>query len=182
MTHLKVAVFGGGCFWCVEAVFKRLKGVEGVTSGYAGGGQDDATYEEVSSGETDHAEVIRVEFDPSQMRFEDLLNVFFASHDPTTENRQGNDAGTQYRSVIFYADGEQREQAEKFIAKLEGDKTFNAPIVTEVKALGKFFSAEGYHQNFYDNNRSYPYCTIVIDPKITKLREKFAHLLKPEEA
>jgi peptide-methionine (S)-S-oxide reductase len=180
MNNLKTAVLGGGCFWCTEAVFKRLKGVENVTSGYAGGEMDQATYEEVSSGKTGHAEVIKVEFDPTQIKYTDLLDVFFASHDPTTMNKQGNDVGTQYRSIIFYADNEQRDQAEKYIERLTADGTFSDPIVTEVKALGKFFSAEGYHQNFYDNNKTYPYCTFVIDPKVAKLRQKFAHLLNDQ--
>lgn len=175
---LKTAVFGGGCFWCTEAVFERLKGVESVESGYAGGNMDTPTYEQVSSGNTGHAEVIKVEFDPEMIKFEDLLNVFFSSHDPTTLDRQGNDVGTQYRSAIYYSDDEQKTQAEKYISELDNSGTFDQPIVTELKKLEKFFPAEKYHQKFYDNNRQYPYCTFVIDPKITKLRQKFAHLLK----
>jgi peptide-methionine (S)-S-oxide reductase len=178
--HLKIAVFGGGCFWCTEAVFKRLRGVESVTPGYAGGDMDTATYEEVSSGQTGHAEVIKVEYDPAIIKFTDLLNVFFASHDPTTMNKQGNDVGTQYRSAIFFSDNVQRDEAQMYIDQLNSEGTFASPIVTELRPLGKFYSAEGYHQNFYDNNRSYPYCTFVIDPKITKLRQKFAHLLKQD--
>ncbi|HYC79760.1 MAG TPA: peptide-methionine (S)-S-oxide reductase MsrA [Candidatus Binatia bacterium] len=177
----KIAVFGGGCFWCTEAVFKRLKGVHSVVSGYSGGGSmDKPTYEQVSSGSTGHAEVIKIEYDPEQIRFEDLLNVFFSSHDPTTLNKQGNDVGTQYRSVIYYSSPEQKVQAETFIKELEQEKVFEQPIVTELKQLGNFYPAEEYHQNFYDNNKNYPYCTFVIDPKITKLRQKFAYLLKPE--
>jgi peptide-methionine (S)-S-oxide reductase len=182
MTNLKTAVFGGGCFWCVEAVFKRLKGVEEVVSGYAGGDMEKPSYEDVSSGKTGHAEVIKFSFDPEVIKYESLLDVFFASHDPTTLNRQGNDTGTQYRSAIYYSDVDQKAMAEKYIHELDAEGTFGAPIVTEIKELGKFYPAEDYHQNFYDNNRQYPYCTFVIDPKITKLRQKFAHLLKPEEA
>jgi peptide-methionine (S)-S-oxide reductase len=179
MAGLKTAVFGGGCFWCTEAVFQRLQGVHSVTSGYSGGEMESPTYEQVSAGITGHAEAIKIEYDPEAIKYEDLLNVFFASHDPTTLNRQGNDVGTHYRSVIFYTDEEQREQAQKYIDKLSHDNTFKAPIVTEIKPVMKFFPAEGYHQNFYNNNGSYPYCSVVIDPKIAKLREKFAHLLKP---
>ncbi len=177
---LQTAVFGSGCFWCSEALFKRLKGVESVVSGYSGGQMDTPSYEQVSSGNSGHAEVIKIEFNPDQITFGDLLNVFFASHDPTTLNKQGNDVGTQYRSTIFYTTPEQKVDAEKFIQKLQDDKVFNGAIVTEIKPLEKFYSAEEYHQDFYDSNRNYPYCTFVIDPKISKLREKFAHLLKPE--
>jgi peptide-methionine (S)-S-oxide reductase len=175
---LKTAVFGGGCFWCTEAVFDRLKGVESVESGYAGGSMDNPTYEQVSSGSTGHAEVIKIQYDPDLIKFEDLLNVFFATHDPTTLNQQGNDVGTQYRSAIFYSDAEQKEIAEKYIADLDNSGTFSHPIVTEVKPLENFYPAEKYHQQFYDNNKEYPYCTFVIDPKVAKLREKFAYLLK----
>lgn len=175
---LSTAVFGGGCFWCTEAVFERLKGVDTVTSGYAGGHTENPTYEQVSSGTSGHAEVIKVEFDPAVINYEDLLNVFFSSHDPTTLNRQGNDIGTQYRSAIFTTDEEQKIQAEKYVEDLEQSGTFSHPLTTEIKPLEKFFPAESYHQQFYDNNQGYPYCQIVIDPKISKLRQKFAHLLK----
>jgi peptide-methionine (S)-S-oxide reductase len=180
MDKLQTAVFGGGCFWCVEAVFKRLRGVEAVISGYAGGGMDNPSYEQVSGGNTGHTEVIKMSFDPTIIKYENLLDVFFASHDPTTLDRQGNDVGPQYRSAIFYANDDQKTVAENYVKKLGHDGTFDDPIVTEIKPLGKFFVAEGYHQNFYDNNKNYPYCTFVIDPKITKLRQKFAALLKPE--
>jgi peptide-methionine (S)-S-oxide reductase len=151
-----------------------------VTSGYSGGDMDLPSYEQVTSGRTGHAEVIQIEYDPALIKYEDLLNVFFSSHDPTTLNKQGNDKGTQYRSVIFYSDDQQCEEAKKYIAKLDAEMVFAQPIVTEIRPLDKFFPAEKYHQNFYDNNPDYPYCTFVIDPKITKLRQKFAHLLKPE--
>jgi peptide-methionine (S)-S-oxide reductase len=180
MDKLQTAVFGGGCFWCVEAVFKRLRGVEEVTSGYAGGSMDNPSYEQVSAGNTGHAEVIKVSFDPAVIKYENLLDVFFASHDPTTLDRQGNDTGPQYRSAVFYANNDQKTAAENYVKKLEDDAIFNDPIVTEIKPLGKFFPAEDYHQDFYDNNKNYPYCTFVIDPKIAKLRQKFAALLKPE--
>ncbi len=174
----KIAVFGGGCFWCTEAVFERLQGVESVTSGYTGGNVANPTYEQVSSGTTRHAEVIKIKYDPTQIQYEDLLNVFFATHDPTTLNKQGNDSGTQYRSAIFYSDHSQATTAKKYIEDLDKSGTFKSPIVTEIKSLGDFFPAEDYHQKFYDNNSKYPYCTFVIDPKVAKLREKFAHLLK----
>jgi peptide-methionine (S)-S-oxide reductase len=177
-NDLQQAVFGGGCFWCTEAVFERLKGVMSVVSGYAGGSVSDPTYEQVSSGSTGHAEAIRIEFDPKQIGFEDLLNVFFAMHDPTTPNQQGNDVGEQYRSAIFYTSDNQRVLAEKFIEDLEKEGTFDAPIVTEVKPLDKFFEAEDYHRQYYDKNPNKPYCQIVINPKIAKLRQKFAPLLK----
>lgn len=174
----QVAVFGGGCFWCTEAVFERLRGVISVISGYAGGQMDKPSYEDVSSGRTGHAEVIRVEYDPSQIQYSDLLNVFFAMHDPTTLNQQGNDVGTQYRSTIFYTTVEQKTGAEKYIENLESENVFSAPIVTEVKPLDKFFEAEKYHQEYYKNNSNKPYCQVVIDPKIAKLRQKFVKLLK----
>lgn len=177
---MQTVVFGGGCFWCVEAVFQRLRGVESVTPGYAGGEQDNPNYYAVANGGTGHAEVIQVVFDPSLISFETLLNVFFAFHDPTTLNRQANDVGTQYRSVIFYTTPEQKLESEKFIAQLESDKVFSNKVVTEVKPLEKFFEAEDYHKNYYNNNADQPYCQFMIDPKIAKLRAKFSHLLKSE--
>jgi peptide-methionine (S)-S-oxide reductase len=176
---LETAVFGGGCFWCTEAIFTRLRGVESVESGYAGGSVLNPTYEQVSQGNTGHAEAIKIEFDPSQIQYTDLLNVFMATHDPTTLNRQGNDVGEQYRSAIFYTSEDQRDQAKFFIEKLDNDGTFNDPIVTEVSALDKFWPAESYHQRYYELNESKPYCSFVISPKIAKLRAKFAPLLKP---
>lgn len=173
-------MFGGGCFWCTEAIFTRLKGVESVESGYAGGFTANPSYEQVSLGNTGHAEAIKVEFDPGVIKYSDLLNVFFALHDPTTLNRQGDDVGEQYRSAIFYMNPSQKTEAEQFIKKLEDDGTFEDPIVTEVSALEKFWPAESYHQRYYEQNRNKAYCQLVINPKISKLRAKFAPLLKPE--
>ncbi len=178
MNKIDTAVFGGGCFWCTEAIFQRLKGVESVKSGYAGGKVPNPTYEQVSMGNTGHAEAIQIEFDPSIIQYADLLNVFFATHDPTTLNRQGADTGTQYRSVVFYNSPAQRDEAQKFIDKLSQDEVFEDPIVTEVSPLEKFWPAESYHQRYYEQNQNKPYCQIVISPKIAKLRQKFAALLK----
>ena len=180
MDKLKTAVFGGGCFWCTEAIFVRLRGVESVESGYAGGHVDNPTYEQVSNGDTGHAEAIEIKFDPSVVKYTDLLNVFFATHDPTTLNRQGNDVGEQYRSAIFYTSPYQKKEAEEFIKKLEDDGTFDDPIVTEITALNKFWPAESYHRRYYDQNQNKPYCQFIISPKIAKLRAKFAPLLKKE--
>ncbi len=174
----QIAVFGGGCFWCTEAVFERLKGVVTVTSGYAGGELENPAYEEVSSGNTGHAEVVKVDYDPSQVTFETLLDVFFSMHDPTTIDQQGADIGSQYRSLILYTSVEQKEQAEKYVEDLEDDQTFGAPIVTEIKPLDKFYAAEEDHQKYYENNPEKSYCQVVINPKIAKLREKYSHLLK----
>jgi len=178
--NLETAVFGGGCFWCTEAIFTRLRGVESVESGYAGGQTNNPTYEQVSNGDTGHAESIKIEFDPSVIKFEDLLNVFFATHDPTTLNRQGNDVGTQYRSAVFYTSPAQRDATQKFIELLEKDGTYDDPIVTEVKPLDKFWPAESYHQRYFETNRNKPYCQFVINPKVAKLRQKFTPLLKPD--
>ena len=176
-TVKQQAVLGGGCFWCLEAVFQRLKGVDKVESGYAGG-DGPATYREVCSGETGHAEVVRVTFDPDAVSFRDILTVFFAMHDPTTLNRQGADAGTQYRSVIFCRDETQKAAAQAMIAELTRDKVFDKPIVTAVEGDRPFHLAEAYHQDYFDNNRSQGYCQVVINPKVQKLREKFADKLK----
>ena len=173
-----VAVFGGGCFWCTEAVFNELRGVKSVVSGYAGGLTKNPTYEQVCMGTTGHAEVIQVEFDANEISFRDLMTVFFATHDPTTLNRQGNDMGTQYRSAIFYADSTQKAQAETFIKELEDAKTFKNPIVTTLEALTEFYPAEGYHQNYYANNPFQPYCQYMIPPKLSKLHKQFNALLK----
>jgi peptide-methionine (S)-S-oxide reductase len=174
----EIAVFGGGCFWCTEAVFDELRGIQSVVSGYAGGTAKNPTYEQVCSGQTGHAEVIRIEFDPSQITFRDLLTVFFATHDPTTLNRQGNDAGTQYRSAILYANEEQKQEAAAFIKELEAAKTFRNPVVTTLEPLGDFYPAEDYHQKFYANNPYQPYCQYTIPPKLTKLHKQFSQLLK----
>lgn len=175
----ETAIFGGGCFWCTEAVFQSLRGVESVTPGYAGGTMDNPSYEQVAAGRTGHAEVIKIEFDPNQISFPDLLEVFFATHDPTTPGRQGADVGEQYRSTIFFADQKQREQAEKFIRELTTAGTFDGPIITQIKPFEKFFEAKDYHRNYYLNNPDKPYCQVVINPKLAKLREKFKSLLKP---
>lgn len=172
----EIAVFGGGCFWCTEAIFQNLRGVLSVESGYTGGHKANPTYEEVSGGDTGHVEANKIEFDPGVISFRDLLEVFFAMHDPTALNRQGNDVGTQYRSAIFYSSEEQKKQAEEFIAGAQKD--FDSPIVTQLKPLGEFYKAENYHQNYYNQNPDKPYCRLVISPKLQKLREKFSVLLK----
>lgn len=172
-------VLGGGCFWCIEAVYQMLQGVHKVTSGYAGGADDKPNYYSVSSEKTGHAEVIEVEYDPQVLTLENLFAVFFTAHDPTTRNQQGADKGTQYRSVILYTNPEQKIAAEKYIEKLVAEKVYPNPIVTELEPLQKFFPAEDYHQNYYQQNKDVnPYCQVVIDPKITKIRASFAHLLR----
>lgn len=173
----EIAIFGGGCFWCTEAVFKELRGVVAVMPGYAGGSKENPTYHDVSSGKTGHAEVIRIEYDPAQISHETLLAVFFATHDPTTFNRQGADVGTQYRSIIFYTSAAHKKAAEKFIAELNASGG-GRPIVTEVKPFEQFYEAEAYHLDYYAKNKDQQYCQVVIDPKLQKLREKFAELLK----
>jgi peptide-methionine (S)-S-oxide reductase len=163
--------FGGGCFWCIEAVFQRLKGVKTVASGYAGGEVPNPTYKQVCTGETGHAEVVQLEYDPAEVSFETLLHVFWAAHDPTTLNRQGADHGTQYRSVIFYENDGQKVAAEK--SKAEAQKDFKDPIVTQIAPLTKFYKAEDYHQNYFNENADRnPYCTVVIRPKLQKLLQK----------
>ncbi|MGH9786388.1 MAG: peptide-methionine (S)-S-oxide reductase MsrA [Terriglobia bacterium] len=174
------AVFGGGCFWCTEAVFEGLQGVVSVLPGYAGGRRPDPTYEQVSTGATGHAEVVKIEFDPARISFRDMLAAFFATHDPTTLNRQGNDVGTQYRSVILYADEDQKREAEAFLRELQDSGQFQQPIVTELKPLEAFYEAESYHQQYYQRNTSAPYCQFVIAPKVGKLKKHFDRLLKPE--
>ncbi len=168
---MQKAIFGGGCFWCTEAVFKMLKGVTSVLPGYAGGSKEDATYEKVASGRTAHAEVTEVEYDPAQIAYRELMTVFFASHDATTLNRQGNDVGPQYRSVIFYTTEEQKEEAEKYVAEIEG-------AVTEVVPLVEFFPAENYHHDYYEAHKDQMYCQIIINPKLEKVEKEFAELLK----
>lgn len=174
----EIAVFGGGCFWCTEAVFGELRGVISVMPGYAGGTKTNPTYEEVCSGKTGHAEVIKIEYDPGRIKFTDLLTVFFATHDPSTPNRQGNDVGTQYRSIILYTNTEQKKQAEEFIKKLNESSPEGKPIVTEIKPLEKFYEAEEYHREYYKKNSAQPYCQIVINPNLEKLQKEFADLLK----
>ena len=177
-TKNDIAVFAGGCFWCTEAVFGELRGVQSVVSGYTGGTTNNPTYEQVCSGSTGHAEAIKIDFDPGQVSFRDLMTVFFATHDPTTLNRQGNDAGTQYRSAILYANEEQKQQAEAFIKELEVAKTYKNPIVTSLEPLREFYPAEDYHQNFFANNPYQPYCQYTIPPKLNKLHKQFSQLLK----
>ncbi len=178
MKENKIAVFGGGCFWCTEAIFKMLKGVVSLSPGYAGGNKQNPTYEEVSSDTTGHAEVIQIEYDPKIIPFQTLLTVFFATHDPTTRNQQGNDVGTQYRSIILYSDDIQRKEAEDFIQELNDSNEEGRPIVTEIEPLKKFYEAENYHKDYYARNQDNPYCEVVINPKLEKVQKKFAELLK----
>lgn len=178
MNKTETTVFAGGCFWCTEAIFRALKGVVGVTPGYTGGTTVNPSYEQVSTELTGHAEAVKIDFDPSLISFSDLLTVFFNTHDPTSLNRQGHDVGTSYRSAIFYAHDYQRRFAEMTIAELTKAKAYDKPIVTEVKPLEKFYPAEDYHKDYYDNHRNDPYCTIVIAPKLEKMQKQFAKLLK----
>jgi peptide-methionine (S)-S-oxide reductase len=174
----EVATLGGGCFWCLEAVFDDLKGVEQVESGYAGGALPNPTYRQVCSGTTGHAEVVQVAFDPRQISFKEILEVFFATHDPTTLNRQGADIGTQYRSAIFYHTPEQRATAEQVIKELNAAQIWDAPIVTEVVPLQAFYVAEDYHQEYFQQNPNQPYCRAVVAPKVAKFRKQFLDRLK----
>jgi peptide-methionine (S)-S-oxide reductase len=177
MDQTETIVLGGGCFWCTEAVFTMLKGVKSVEPGYAGGHVKNPTYEQVSAGNTGHIEVIKIEFDPDQIALEELFQVFFATHDPTTPNRQGNDVGPQYHSAVFYTNERQKEKAEHYIMILQ--KTIpNKTIVTTVAPLEVFYKAEDYHQKYYENHRGAGYCQVVIDPKVEKVQEKFSNLLK----
>jgi peptide-methionine (S)-S-oxide reductase len=169
----EVATLAGGCFWCLDAVYRMLKGVTEVESGYAGGQVDRPTYKQVCSGTTGHAEVVQITFDPSVISYRDLLGVFFTIHDPTTLNRQGGDIGPQYRSSIFYHSDEQKTTAEEVIAQLTNDKLWDSPIVTEVVPVEKYFAAETYHQDYFSANQDQPYCAVVIAPKVAKARKKF---------
>lgn len=177
-SNKETIVFGGGCFWCTEAVFLMLRGILSVEPGYAGGSTKNPTYEEVSRGNTGHAEVVKVEYNPEEISLENILTVFFASHDPTSKNKQGNDVGEQYRSTILYSNNLQKEASEKYIKDINTSSELGKPIVTEVKQLDAFYPAEDYHKNYYDNNRNQPYCQVVINPKLKKVKEKFANLLK----
>ena len=174
----EIATLAGGCFWCLEAVFDEMKGVESVESGYMGGRTNNPTYEEVCSGETGHAEVTRLSFDPKVVSFREILEVFFVVHDPTTLNRQGNDAGTQYRSAIFYHSAEQKSAAEQVIANLESARIYDDPIVTEVVPASQFYLAEDYHQEYFKRNPGQPYCAYVVRPKVAKFRKHFLEKLK----
>lgn len=178
MKKDEVAVFGGGCFWCTEAIFKMLRGVTSVRPGYAGGATENPTYEEVSSGNTGHAEAIEIRYDPEVVLFRDLLTVFFGSHDSTTLNRQGADVGTQYRSVVFYTTPEQQRETIDFIKEIDGGAVQGASVVTEVEPLKVFYEAEDYHQNYAERNKESQYCQLVINPKLEKVQQKFAALLK----
>ena len=178
MPTTETAILGGGCFWCVEAAIKQLQGVESVRSGYMGGRVDNPTYQQVCSGKTGHVEVAEIVFDPSIISYSDLLHVFFTLHDPTTLNRQGNDVGEQYRSVIFYLNEQQKNTAEEVIAELTRDKVFRDPIVTAVEPASTFYVAEDYHQDYFANNSMQPYCMFVVSPKVQKIREKYAERLK----
>ena len=173
----EVATFAGGCFWCMEAVFVPLKGVEKVVSGYTGGTVANPSYRDVCSGTTGHAEAIQVTFDPKTIAYDELLEIFFSLHDPTTKNRQGADVGTQYRSAIFHHSAEQKAKAEATIERLNAERVFAAPIVTEVVPAGPFYPAEDYHQRYFENNPGQPYCQAVISPKVAKLRKKYAEKL-----
>ncbi|HUM48477.1 MAG TPA: peptide-methionine (S)-S-oxide reductase MsrA [Chitinophagales bacterium] len=175
---LETATFGSGCFWCTEAIFQRLKGVEKVTSGYSGGKFENPTYREICTGTTGHAEVVQVEYNPAEVSFEDLLHVFWKTHDPTTLNQQGADRGTQYRSVIFYHNEEQHRLAEEYKKKLDASGAYKKPIVTEIAPMKKFFAAENYHQDYYNANGDAPYCQFVIAPKVDKLQQVFKDKLK----
>ena len=172
------AILAGGCFWCLEAVFEKLRGVHRVESGYMGGHIANPTYEQVCGSDTGHAEVVRIEFDPSVIGYRDILEVFFSIHDPTTRNRQGNDVGTQYRSAIFYLDAEQEGMARQVVAELIRQKVFASPIVTEVGPASEFYVAEQYHQRYFENNPYQPYCQYVVAPKVAKFREKWKQRLR----
>jgi peptide-methionine (S)-S-oxide reductase len=176
--HSDEATFGGGCFWCLEAVFMELHGVQSVKSGYAGGKVENPTYKEVCGGSTGHAEVIQVHFDPAALDYADLLRVFFTVHDPTTKDRQGGDVGTQYRSIILYADDAQRETATAVLKEFEAEGVYPDPIVTEIVPLDKFWPAEAYHDEYFKRNPDQPYCRVVIDPKVAKFRKRFKDRLR----
>ena len=176
----EVATFANGCFWCTEAIFKRLKGVISVKPGYSGGTVDNPSYDQVCSGETAHAESLQIELDPSIISFEELLDVFWYTHDPTTLNRQGNDVGTQYRSAIFYHNQKQKDIALKSKENLEEQDVYRDPIVTEIIPFTNFYEAENYHKDYFDRNKDYPYCMFVIDPKVKKLLEKYSSKVKEE--
>ncbi len=177
-ASVQTAILGGGCFWCLEAVFEQMRGVRQVTSGYCGGHLPDPSYEAVCRGDSGHAEVVSIEFDSGIVSYRELLEVFFAIHDPTTLNRQGNDVGSQYRSVIFYADETQRAEAASLMAALAEGRVFDDPIVTQLAPASHFYPAETYHQGYFRGHQSQPYCAIVVAPKLSKFRQKFGNLLK----
>jgi len=177
-NKMEVATLANGCFWCTEAIFQRLNGVEKITSGYSGGRTRNPSYKEVVTGKTGHAEAIQIEFDNEVISFQEILDVFFSTHDPTTLNRQGYDRGTQYRSAIFYHNDEQKRTAEEFISDLTSAEVYDVPIVTEVTEFDKFYAAEDYHQNYYNNNRTQGYCMAVINPKLKKFLKQYKSKLK----
>lgn len=178
MSATEIATLGGGCFWCLEAVYSGMEGVTEALSGYMGGSTANPSYEEVCGGRTGHVEVVRVTFDPQVTSYREILEVFFAIHDPTTLNRQGNDVGTQYRSVIFYHSDAQREAAEDILREMDAEHIWDKPIVTAVEPASEFYAAERYHQNYFANNPSQPYCAYVVAPKVAKFRQKFAAKLR----
>lgn len=177
-TNKQVATFAGGCFWCTEAVFQRVEGVENVRSGFMGGNIKNPAYREVVTGRTGHAEAIQFEFDPEKISYEQLLYIFFTTHDPTTLNRQGNDVGTQYRSAVFYHSDGQRDQAQSVVELLENEQIYSSPIVTEITEAGPFYEAESEHDNYYNRFPNQPYCQVIIDPKVQKLKKAFGENLK----
>lgn len=177
-NSLETATLGGGCFWCTEAVFDAVRGVEDVVSGYSGGHTENPTYQEVCSETTGHAEVVQIKFDPDEISYREVLEIFFGTHDPTTLNRQGNDIGESYRSAVFYHTPEQKETAEQVIEELEEEGVFDDPIVTEVTEFTNFYPAEDYHQNYFEKNPNQPYCQAVVSPKVGKFRQRFADRLK----
>lgn len=177
---MQTAIFGGGCFWCTEAIFQTVSGVEKVTSGYMGGDLKHPTYMEISNGDTGHAEVIQMEFDEQVVSYNELLLMFFKSHNPTTLNRQGNDTGSQYRSVVFYDNQEQKLDAEKMIDELSREDIFDKPIITEVKPISEFYEAEDYHQNYFSDNPAKPYCAFVIQPKLNKFAADFKEKIRTD--
>ena len=176
--NIKIAIFAGGCFWCTEAVFKTLKGVKTVTSGYTGGHIKNPAYREICEGRTGHAEGIKITYDETIISYNELLEIFFVTHDPTTLNRQGNDVGNQYRSAIFYTDSKQKDQAESFVEFLEKEKVFESKIVTEITEFEVFYDAESNHQDYYENNSNQPYCEIMIAPKLKKIKTYYSNKLK----
>jgi peptide-methionine (S)-S-oxide reductase len=177
-NELAIATFGNGCFWCTEAIFQQLKGVESVYPGYTGGSIKNPSYREVCTGTTGHAEAIQIKYDPSVISYRELLDIFFYTHDPTTLNRQGNDVGTQYRSAIFYHNEDQKAAAEEIISQLTAEKVYDDPIVTEVTAMDVFYMAEDYHKNYYQNNKNQGYCRAVINPKLDKFMKKYGSKTK----
>lgn len=178
--NIQKALFGNGCFWCTEAIFQTVKGVKKVTSGYTGGKTQNPTYMEICNGDTGHAEAIEIEFDADTISYDELLLIFFKTHNPTTLNRQGNDVGTQYRSAIFYDSDEQRQRAEAMIKRLTDEQVFDKPIVTQVAPAETFYKAEDYHQNYFMDNSMKPYCMAVIQPKLNKFAKEFVEKIKPE--